>query len=83
MGLWATIPCRGRAGDDTLIAGPGADTLYGEPGADVFALTADGQRDHIYGFELGVDRTDLDGWGMIYDIDTLTIRGRTFGAGIS
>lgn len=83
MGLWGDDTLSGGAGDDTLIAGPGADALYGGPGADVFVLTADGQRDHIYGFELGVDRIDLDGWGMIYDIETLTIRGRTFGAGIS
>ncbi len=83
MGLWGNDTLYGGAGQDTLFAGAGRDTLYGGGGADVFVLEADGQADRIYGFELGTDRIDLSGWGRVYDLETLTIRGRTWGAGIS
>ncbi|UWQ19691.1 hypothetical protein K3551_18265 (plasmid) [Jannaschia sp. M317] len=65
----------GGAGDDLLLAGTGSDTLDGGAGADVFVFEADGQSDRIDGFEQGVDRIDLSGWGRIHGIEALTLRG--------
>lgn len=52
----------GGAGDDRLIGGAGADWLVGGAGADVFVFEADGARDTVEDFELGVDRLDVSGW---------------------
>tara|TARA_R110002110_G_scaffold400592_4_gene617135 strand:+ start:3852 stop:5384 length:1533 start_codon:yes stop_codon:yes gene_type:complete len=73
----------GAAGDDHILAGTGQDTLTGGAGADVFVFTADGASDLITDFQIGADRIDLAGWGMIYDISALTIRGNALGAVLS
>lgn len=64
----------GGAGDDLLVAGTGADRLTGGAGADTFVFTADGIRDTVTDFELGVDQLDIGGWGRIYDISALDLR---------
>lgn len=61
----------GMGGDDILDGGAGADTLYGGAGADVFVFAADGERDRIGDFELGVDRIDLSAMGRVYSLDAL------------
>jgi hypothetical protein len=71
---------RGGGGDDVLIAGAGQDALSGEGGANVFVFTADGQRDKITDFHLGVDRLDLSGWGRLYDHTSITIDPTSSGA---
>mgnify|MGYP003634326709 FL=1 len=73
----------GAAGDDHILAGTGQDTLTGGAGADVFVFTADGASDLITDFQIGADRIALAGWGMIYDISALTIRGNALGAVLS
>lgn len=73
----------GGAGEDVIIAGTGRDTLTGGDGADVFVFTADGGADMITDFRIGQDRINLDDWGMVYDISSLTIRGNALGAAIS
>jgi len=47
------------AGDDILRDGNGQNTLTGGDGVDVFVFGADGQRDVISDFQVGVDRIDL------------------------
>ncbi|WP_371158135.1 M10 family metallopeptidase C-terminal domain-containing protein [Jannaschia sp. 2305UL9-9] len=70
----------GGGGDDMLLAGTGADTLDGGAGADTFVFVADGQGDRINGFEHGVDRIDLSGWGRIESMDDLRLIGTGIGA---
>lgn len=70
----------GHGGDDILFAGTGADKLTGGAGADVFVFQADGGNDRIQDFEKGVDRIDLDDWGMIYDVASLELIQRSNGA---
>ncbi|WP_090271326.1 calcium-binding protein [Thalassovita taeanensis] len=82
MGLWGDDQIAGNAGDDTLIAGPGQDTLTGGAGADVFVFTADGQTDRITDFQPGLDRVNLDDWGMVYDISALTLTSTSWGGRI-
>lgn len=67
----------GGAGDDILMDGKGADEMWGGPGADVFVLAADGETDVIRDFTPGVDRLDLSGWGRIYSVEVLPMKGRT------
>lgn len=73
---------RGRAGQDVLMDGAGHDTLIGGDGADVFVFAADGQRDTIKGFDMGLDRIDLSNWGRIYDPSALSISRTDTGAQI-
>lgn len=74
---------RGGSGDDVLIAGTGQDALSGEGGANVFVFTADGQRDRVTDFQLGLDRLDLSGWGRLYDHHGLMIVPTSSGATIT
>lgn len=62
----------GGAGDDILRDGAGVDVLTGGAGADLFVLSLDGAADTIMDFELGRDRVDLSGWGMLRSLDQLT-----------
>lgn len=71
---------QGGAGDDILDGGAGADTLWGGAGADIFIFAADGERDRIQDFELGVDRIDLSAMGRVYTIDALQVQSRSNGA---
>ncbi len=73
----------GGAGDDVLIGGAGSNRYSGGPGADTFVLAGGGQPDLIVDFEHGTDRLDLSGWGRLYDVSALGIRGRSNGAEIS
>ncbi|MBD3765572.1 MAG: calcium-binding protein [Rhodobacterales bacterium] len=63
----------GDAGDDILVDGTGSDRLEGGAGADLYVLQADGGADTIAGFEPGVDRIDLSGWGPVYSLAALKI----------
>jgi Ca2+-binding RTX toxin-like protein len=72
----------GGAGNDVIHAGRGEDRLAGGSGADTFVFVADGTADRIDDFEVGVDKIDLTGWGMLYHISDLQIRGRGDGATI-
>ncbi len=71
---------RGLDGDDVLIDGAGSDKLVGGDGADTFVFLADGVRDTVQDFELGVDRLDLSGLGLIRSLSQLTIDSTTWGA---
>jgi Ca2+-binding RTX toxin-like protein len=57
---------RGLGGDDRLIDGRGNDHLWGGEGADVFEFIADGRKDYIMDFEIGVDKIDLRDASMLY-----------------
>ena len=59
----------GRGGDDILIDGKGEDRLTGGAGADLFVFEADGRRDIITDFQVGVDTIDLSGMGRAYSLD--------------
>ncbi len=72
----------GNGGDDRLVDGRGRDTLTGGAGADVFEFIADGQKDVITDFELGLDRIDLTDYPMLYSYLDLDIRSRADGAAI-
>ncbi len=61
----------GSIGRDILYDGDGFDTLTGGAGEDIFILSADGVRDRINGFEVGLDRIDLTSWGRIYSKSSL------------
>ena len=66
---------RGMAGDDRLVDGRGNDQLWGGEGADVFEFIADGRKDYIMDFEIGVDRIDLRDVPMMYyfgDVDVIS-----------
>ncbi len=69
----------GGAGDDRLIDGRGRDILTGGTGADVFEFIADGLRDWITDFEIGVDRLDLSDYDGLYSFRDLDIRARPDG----
>ena len=73
---------RGYGGDDILVDGRGQDVLSGGGGADIYALTFDGQRDVIEGFEPGVDRLDLSAFPLLYDPSQLIYVARRDGAGL-
>jgi Ca2+-binding RTX toxin-like protein len=79
LGRWGNDTLLGGPGQDVLVAGPGRDSLYGGAGADVFVFTADGQPDTIRDFQPGLDRIDLDDWGMVYDISALSLRATSWG----
>ena len=51
----------GKTGNDTLRDGVGEDRLTGGADADNFVLVADGDRDVVTDFELGVDTLRLEG----------------------
>lgn len=70
----------GEAGDDVLGDGAGADTLRGGAGADLFVMAADGAVDRIADFELGVDRIELRGPGLVSDLDDIVVLSRSWGA---
>ncbi len=70
----------GGAGNDRLVDGRGRDILTGGTGADIFEFTADGQRDWVTDFEIGVDRLDLTDYDGLYSYLDLDIRPRPDGA---
>lgn len=70
---------RGKGGDDLLIDGPGADRLRGGAGADIFVLAPDSHRDRIDDFTPGTDRLDLSGYPMVYSLDAVSWKARSFG----
>jgi len=69
----------GGAGEDVLQDGAGRDSLTGGTGADIFVLAADGEPDTITDFTLGQDRIDLSAWGMLRNLDQLTMTGTATG----
>ena len=71
---------RGGAGSDILGDGAGCDTLFGGADADLFVLSADGARDRIEDFQLGIDRIDLSAWGPIHSLAALEITATATGA---
>lgn len=71
---------QGGAGADILGDGAGCDTLYGGADADLFVLSADGARDRIADFQLGIDRIDLSAWGRIHSLAALEITATATGA---
>lgn len=73
----------GAAGDDILYDGTGQDSLVGGAGADIFVLSADDRPDTIMDFEPGIDRLDLSGFFMLYDVNQLMITSRSWGAEIA
>ncbi|NIL98860.1 MAG: calcium-binding protein, partial [Planctomycetales bacterium] len=73
----------GGDGDDILMDGEGVDWLTGGDGADVFVFKSDGVADTVADFDLGTDRLDLSGWGMIYRVEDLTLQSTANGATIS
>ena len=52
------------AGADTLHDGNGRDGLTGGAGSDVFVLSADGEQDWVKDFQIGIDKLDLNAWGV-------------------
>ncbi|UOA29062.1 DUF4214 domain-containing protein [Pseudosulfitobacter sp. DSM 107133] len=69
----------GRGGDDILTDGRGADRLTGGEGADTFIFRADGSRDIITDFQLGVDTIDLSGMGRAYSLDAFRFQSTSNG----
>ena len=57
---------RGMGGDDRLVDGRGNDHLWGDEGVDGFEFIADGRKDYIMDFEIGVDKIDLRDVPMLY-----------------
>ena len=80
FGGWGSDILDGGAGDDRLIDGRGRDILTGGPGADIFEFIADGRRDVITDFELGIDRLDFTDYERLYSYLDLEIRSRPDGA---
>nr|WP_281502775.1 hypothetical protein [Aliiroseovarius sp. F47248L] len=72
----------GLGGDDILLDGSGIDTISGGSGADVFVLTADDMPDTITDFQPGLDRLDLSGYFMLYDMSYVTVQPMSWGAKI-
>ncbi len=70
----------GGAGNDRLVDGRGRDILTGGTGADIFEFIADGRRDWITDFEIGVDRLDFSDYDGLYSFLDLDIRSRPDGA---
>ena len=71
---------RGMAGDDRLVDGRGNDQLWGGAGVDVFEFIADGRKDYIMDFEVGVDRIDLRDVPMLYYFGDVEVISTTDGA---
>ena len=68
------------AGNDILIDGAGQDSLAGGSGADEFVFTRDATRDIITDFEPGVDRIDMTGLNLQWDLSELIVLSRWWGA---
>ncbi|WP_318527631.1 calcium-binding protein [Actibacterium sp. XHP0104] len=78
--LWGGTSISGTAGNDVLIDSAETETFFGGAGADMFVFTADGAPDTILDFQKGVDRIDLSGLGMVYDISNVVITPTATGA---
>lgn len=72
----------GSSSADVLLDGAGDDRLTGGAAADIFVLAADGSRDTITDFQLGVDRIDVSAWAGLYSTDQLDVRSQSWGADI-
>ena len=72
----------GGAGDDILLDGAGSDTLIGGPGADTFIFTADGAADAILDFQPGIDRIDLTGLGLQWDVSDVFLINQGWGVSL-
>ncbi len=70
----------GMDGDDRLIDGRGNDQLWGGEGADVFEFIADGRKDYIMDFEVGVDKIDLRDASMLYYYEDINFTSTSDGA---
>ena len=72
----------GSAGADVLLDGAGDDRMTGGAGADLFVMAADGTRDTITDFQIGVDRVDVSAWEGLYSTLQIEVRPQTNGADI-
>ena len=72
----------GLGGNDRLIDGLGPDELWGGAGADIFEFVPDNRTDRIMDYDIGVDRIDLSGYALLYNISDLVITARADGATI-
>ena len=70
----------GGAGADILMDGAGQDSLTGGSGADEFVFVRDDTRDIITDFEPGVDRIDMTGLDLQWDLSELIVLSRGWGA---
>ena len=62
----------GGAGRDIFYDGDGRDTMEGGAGADTFIIMADGFRNYISDFQIGIDRIDLSLWPRVYSVQSLS-----------
>jgi Ca2+-binding RTX toxin-like protein len=72
----------GTAKNDILSDGAGVDQLRGGQGADIFVMEADGAKDTILDFNIGVDKVDLSAWHLLYSTGQLDIQSMAYGAKI-
>lgn len=72
----------GHDGDDRLVDGLGPDVLWGGAGADIFEFVKDNRTDWIMDYEIGIDRIDLSGYALLYNIADLVITSTANGATI-
>ncbi len=70
----------GMGGNDRLIDGRGNDQLWGGEGADVFEFIADGRKDYIMDYEVGVDKIDLRDAAMLYYYEDIAFTPTADGA---
>lgn len=64
----------GTGDADIILDGAGIDVMTGGVGADLFVLAADGVRDTILDFQIGVDRIDVSAWNGLYSTLQLEVR---------
>lgn len=72
----------GHDGNDRLVDGLGPDVLWGGAGADIFEFVKDKKTDWIMDYEIGIDRIDLSGYALLYNIADLVITSTAKGATI-
>ncbi len=70
----------GHDGDDRLVDGRGTDILYGGAGADIFEFVPDHRTDRIMDYEIGLDKIDLSGYDLVYNVEDLEIISTSDGA---
>lgn len=67
------------AGNNILIDGAGRDTLVSGSGADTFIFAPDTETDVVIGFKPGLDRLDLTGLGLQWDLADVALLQRSWG----